>query len=168
MEGHEKYLHQILLRPQARSLINLRDSQQNTACHIAAQRGHARVCAVLIANGADVRVKNHKDKTPMHFAVEEGHDRIVRLLHQADHKLVQDADENLDLPIHKAAINAKLKCARLLIELESEINTPNGKGMHYNDLNGCQIISTTRCDPIGTSSACRRSRCLQGTHHEQC
>ena len=130
MEGHEKYLHQILLRPQARSLINLRDSQQNTACHIAAQRGHARVCAVLIANGADVRVKNHKDKTPMHFAVEEGHDRIVRLLHQADHKLVQDSDENLDLPIHKAAINAKLKCARLLIELESEINTPNGKGTH--------------------------------------
>ena len=33
-EGRDKYLDQILMRPQARLLINLKDLHNNTACHI--------------------------------------------------------------------------------------------------------------------------------------
>ena len=40
----------------------------------------------MIANGADVRLKNQHEATSMHLAAAKGHNKVVQLLHQADYK----------------------------------------------------------------------------------
>ena len=128
-EGRDKYLDQILMRPQARLLVNLKDSQNNTACHVAAHKGNARVIDILIAYGADVRGKNDKEQTPMHLAVLAGNDGILKSLYQADPKLVAERDENSDIPLHIAASQGWFKCVKTLLELESEVNAQNSGGL---------------------------------------
>ena len=41
---------------------------------------HKEIAELLIANGADVNVKNDFGPTPLHWAADEGHKEIVELL----------------------------------------------------------------------------------------
>mmetsp|Transcript_25218 Transcript_25218/g.86367 ORF Transcript_25218/g.86367 Transcript_25218/m.86367 type:complete len:183 (+) Transcript_25218:252-800(+) len=63
---------------------NFRDPKNgNRPLHIAAQNGHADVCAALLRGGAEVDAQNGKGNTAMHMAVAYEYDDVVALLAKA-------------------------------------------------------------------------------------
>ena len=58
--------------------VDEKDLYGETSLHYAADKGHKEIVELLIANGADVNVKE-KD-TPMHKAAMNGHKEIIELL----------------------------------------------------------------------------------------
>lgn len=54
---------------------------RRTALHLAAERGHTAIAALLLAHGADVAARDEGDNaTPLHWAAGGGHLETVRLL----------------------------------------------------------------------------------------
>ncbi|XP_070192763.1 uncharacterized protein [Littorina saxatilis] len=60
--------------------VNAQTSKGDTACHLAAYRGHLEAVQVLLAAGADVDVTNTHFRTPYDDAVREGHVTILPYL----------------------------------------------------------------------------------------
>ena len=50
------------------------------AIHIAAQRGHERVCELLVSRGVDVNLADNHGRTPLHMAVQVGKQKNMGLL----------------------------------------------------------------------------------------
>ena len=57
-----------------------RERDGRTPLHAAAQRGHKRVVAVLLNDGASVDSRDNEGNTPLHLAAANGHDDTVRAL----------------------------------------------------------------------------------------
>lgn len=72
---------------------NLPDEEQDTALHLAAQRGDIDIVKMLMTKGADVNAKNKLGGTPLMWAGVYGHEEVARALLDkgADPKL-KDAD----------------------------------------------------------------------------
>ena len=55
-------------------------SRGDTALHLAAYGGHEAVVRLLLANGAQVNVRDRKDETPLDLAVSAREHAIAKLL----------------------------------------------------------------------------------------
>ncbi|MBW2046754.1 MAG: ankyrin repeat domain-containing protein, partial [Deltaproteobacteria bacterium] len=51
-----------------------------TALHYAATRGHRSIVELLLAEGADVNIRDWSGLTPLHYATIQGHNQIIELL----------------------------------------------------------------------------------------
>lgn len=65
----------VLLRNKS-VLVNARDDQSETALHHAAARGSMEVARLLLAHGADPRLKDAAGRTPAAVAAEQGHAKL--------------------------------------------------------------------------------------------
>lgn len=59
------------------------DADGNTLLMLAAYHGHAATVAALLARGADVDRRNHRDQSPLAGAIFKGEDEVVRVLLEA-------------------------------------------------------------------------------------
>ena len=50
--------------------IHVKDSQERTALHLAAEKGHEAVLRLLIKNGADVHAKIYRDLMALYLALQ--------------------------------------------------------------------------------------------------
>ena len=81
VEGHAKGT---IRACEARAILDVRDRQEETPLHKAAETGHETMAKLLLDNGADVNAVSDIKVTPLHLAAGP---RMVKLLldHQADH-----------------------------------------------------------------------------------
>ena len=77
-DGDEEALRQVL---DSGLDVNVRDSQQNTALHLASKHGHPNIMPLLIENGADVNAQNDDASTPLHLT--EKNMASIRILLEA-------------------------------------------------------------------------------------
>jgi ankyrin repeat protein len=100
-----------------------------TPLHEAAARNHKDVVQVLLANGADLNVRDSEyGDTPLHWAAENGNRDVVELLLNkgAD---VNNRDNLGETPLHVAALNGYKSVAELLLAHGADVNA--------RDLAGC-------------------------------
>ncbi len=103
------------LLTQDQTLLNARDTDNSTALHCAAWKGHRELIAFLITSGADVQVHNSNDHwgtTALHAAAHANQAAIVLMLIEAGAD-VNAKDMNDQTPLfhttfHKATAAAKV------------------------------------------------------------
>jgi ankyrin repeat protein len=102
------------------------------------------VVEVLIANGAEVEVRNEAGTTPIHFASILGKgDSIKSLIAAGANIMAKDMLENT--PLHYAAQRSNPTSINILIKAGAEVNAPNEGGMlplHYGGYGGPKAIET--------------------------
>jgi ankyrin repeat protein len=95
--------------------------------HLAAQYGYKEAVALLLANKADVNIKNGTGMTPLHFAVESGNKDIVKLL------IANKADINArgnegNTPLHTGVRRPRKDMVILLLSNKADINARDKRG----------------------------------------
>jgi len=104
--------------------INSKNSEGNSALHIATVQGNIEKVRLLLQHGAEVNVVNNLWLTPLHYAVNCGWNEIVQML--LDHGAKVNALNNFDFtPLHYAANQGEIKIAKLLIEKRAPLNIQN-------------------------------------------
>lgn len=104
--------------------VNYRDPRNYdaTPLQIAGDLGHTGMCQFLIAQGADVNVKDERSVTPLHDASKAGRLAIAKLLVAAGADV--NAKDYIDCtPLHYAAYQPTPEICKLLLENGAN---PNG------------------------------------------
>ena len=83
------------------------DRDNNTALHLAAERGHVDAVDILIQEGLPLNVLNKKGYTPLMLAAENGHYKVVRLL------IARDASAHCQTRKMETALT--LACSRVCL-----------------------------------------------------
>lgn len=102
-------------------------AREDTALIAAVREGHFDICALLIANDADVNAINDAGNTALHYAAREGYEPISKLLleHGAYVNLPNDDG---DVALKLAAREGNALICRLLIEYGADLNYKNAFG----------------------------------------
>lgn len=101
------------------SLINTPDNENWYPLHYCAFTGHHKVLQWLIANGADLKVKNQSKATPLHIAIGSGQLECVKSLLEAINSLeilLSKNDEYLT-PVQLASYVDDISLQKELIKL---------------------------------------------------
>ena len=106
------------------SLVGLKDANDNTPLHIAAEIGSTSSAEYLIAKGSRLDEKNKDGNNPLHVAALSGHVGMVDLflMNKADLRAVNVQQNS---PLHLAIINGKDDAARRLIDAGSDLGLKN-------------------------------------------
>ncbi len=113
-ENHIAIAQQALGRPGIE--INAVDDMQNTALHIAAERGLARMVELLLQHPEiQINVKNHMGWTPLSKAAFAGHVEVVQQLLARPELEVNFVDQDRQTPLFHAASTENLETVRLLL-----------------------------------------------------
>jgi ankyrin repeat protein len=116
------------LKPRFMKRIRRKDSNRNTALHVAIRAPDRMVVQVLINNGPEVDARDKYNKTALHRAAEEGYEEIVRLL------LSKGADVNADANDGKTVLYCALSArgnnavVRVLLDKGANINAKDRFG----------------------------------------
>jgi ankyrin repeat protein len=94
---------------------------------VAAQRGNVQLVKVLLANGADVDIKDRNGRAPIHSAAWEGHWGPVQVFIGAGAD-VNAADKGMYTPLHIAAERGHDRMVRLLLSRGADANARNYEG----------------------------------------
>lgn len=99
---------------------DIRNSNQLTPLHIAAEKGFELVIRVLLGKKASIDAQTTNKKTPLFCAAEKGHSEAVRCLIEngAD---IQLETKNMS-PLHIAAMNGHTDVIKAFLESGKEIN----------------------------------------------
>ena len=131
-----------------------RDPQGATALHYAATHGHAEVVSRLLAAGAHVRCRWHRDLEPIHLASAAGHLAVVERLLAAGAR--HDAEDAAGFrPLHSAAAAGHAPVVRRLLLAGADPHTPVGTATAVDLARraGCQLTlgllkQVVRPDPL--------------------
>lgn len=101
--GHSKCLEILLNAPKADPNIRICiREKESTALHLAADEGNAECVALLLAKGADAKVKNHRGFTPLHLAARTSNLECVELLLRDGNADPNSEDFDHRTPLHAA------------------------------------------------------------------
>lgn len=96
--------------------INAADEIQNTALHVAAERGHTRMVELLLQRPeVQINLKNHLGWTPLSKAAFAGHIEVVRRLLERPEVEVNFVDQDRQTPLFHATSTGNLKMVRLIL-----------------------------------------------------
>ena len=131
-------LHQALLKDAPSNVvphlvsavnINIRDSQDNTALHIAADHQRWDLVPVLIQHGAYVNIVNRwTDETPLHLALlKEVPSNILVQLVSAENINMKDSQDHFTA-LHRAVTSCRWDLVPVLIQSGADVNVVDSKG----------------------------------------
>jgi hypothetical protein len=120
---------------QPQRLLSAPGADGDTALHLAALYGRARVARRLLDAGADAAAVNPEDGTlPLHDAAAGGYDAIVGLLlERCGGAGLGHADEDGDTPLHCAARGGHLTTVLRLLKAGADPRRENEKGCTARD-----------------------------------
>jgi ankyrin repeat protein len=111
---HIAIAEQALRRPEID--VNAADDIQDSALHVAADRGLARMVELLLRRPEiQINLRNHMGWTPLSKAAFAGHVEVVRLLLERPELEVNFVDQDRQTPLFHAASTGNLETVRLLL-----------------------------------------------------
>ena len=123
--------------------VNARTQQGRTALMVAAAcDGCSGVVRLLLAKGADAKVKDSGSETALALAAEAGDLESVRLLLNAGAE-ADEADRGGITPLHRSVFNCNLGAVKLLLAKGAKVNTQG----HVRGQGEIRRHSTHRIDP---------------------
>ncbi|KAK3728572.1 hypothetical protein QZH41_011655 [Actinostola sp. cb2023] len=134
--GQDKTIERLLKdeRVQENKLVNQQDSTGATTLHYAAQGGFLKSVLLLLKNGADTSLKNHKLETPLHLAASHGWIPIVKKLMEGRQTRLMNVGNLSDhTPLHLAASNGQEKVVKFLLDRGATIerDTEGRTALHF-------------------------------------
>lgn len=106
--------------------VNGRVSTGNlvTPLHNATSRGHEKVVAYLLDQGADISARNNIGETPLHLAIRHNFPNLVILLLDRGAN-IQEGDNEENSPLHKAAMMGFVRIIEILLQRGADRNALN-------------------------------------------
>lgn len=105
--------------------VEVRTAQDESPLMLAALRGYADICALLLERDADI---NKPGWTPLHYAATGGHVDIIRLLLD-NHAYIDAASPNGSTPLMMAAMYGSVESVRALLEAGADASIQNDLGL---------------------------------------
>ncbi len=105
--------------------INLLDKDRNSPLMYAAASGRNKVVKYLIANGADIALKNDRGESVLQVAARHGKTATVALLLRKGMN-INKKDKYGDTPLHIAIKYRNVKMVKFLVEHGARIHIKNG------------------------------------------
>ncbi|KAF4834499.1 Ankyrin-1 [Colletotrichum tropicale] len=109
--------------------VNEQGGRQGYPIVVAADKGHTKIVKLLIANGADVNLKNPFDRTALHMAASGAHVEIVQLLLDSNAE-VNAMTAEYETSLGWACSSGHLKVVRLLLDRGAVMNPPGGMSVN--------------------------------------
>jgi ankyrin repeat protein len=106
-------------------LLYSRNLVNNTALHMAVDRGNEAMVVLLIRAGANVNAKRFSDETPLHLAAFHGFADIGESLLKAGADVNAIGYRHNDTPLHVAAHHGHAKMVELLLDYGAERDKEN-------------------------------------------
>ena len=168
--GHA-HVCQLLLEG-GKAEVDHADDEGVTALYLAAQEGHAEVCAMLLRHNADSCKTNDDAWRPLHIAAQNGHLDTVKLLTDIKQRDVIDAKTSTGVtPLYLAVQEGRSEVVRLLMERGANPDVETSEGVtaiHVAVQNGHEdivklLLKTAKNVLREVSHACR----LQHNHLSQ-
>ncbi|MFA9453306.1 MAG: ankyrin repeat domain-containing protein [Candidatus Aminicenantaceae bacterium] len=109
------------------NLLEIKNENEKTPMHFAAESGSVELIGYLLDKGADVNAKNVADETPLHYASGWCHLEAVKLLleRKADVSIITNEG---DTPLHYLRFVGLREVAELLLDSGADINARNNAG----------------------------------------
>ena len=112
-----------LLSAKDRIEVNAIDNLGGTPLMKASQKGNTPVVKLLLDNGANENMKDHKGQFALHYASDKGHtDCITMLLKSQKTNINESATPLMYTPLHMSVQNNEEEACRCLIELGADVN----------------------------------------------
>jgi len=130
------YLSCMVLLLDASSSLHAKNSEGDTALHLAARGGNLAGLKLLLERGAQAAPSDDGDYTPFELAVLEGHLEVVKALLDAPGATPPALKDRTAL--HLAAGTGHVDVAKLLVERQAPLNAKDGQGstpLHWAVLN---------------------------------
>ncbi|KAK2491262.1 LOW QUALITY PROTEIN: hypothetical protein MC885_015715 [Smutsia gigantea] len=102
--------------------INEVDCEGRTPMHVACQHGQESIVRILLRRGVDGGLQGKDAWGPLHYAAWQGHLPIVKLLAKQPGVSVNAQTLDGRTPLHLAAQRGHYRVARILIDLQSDVN----------------------------------------------
>ncbi|EQB52672.1 hypothetical protein CGLO_07683 [Colletotrichum gloeosporioides Cg-14] len=109
--------------------VNEQGGRQGYPIVAAADKGHTKIVKLLIANGADVNLKDPFDRTALHMAASGGYVEIVQLLLDANAE-VNAMTTEYETSLGWTCSSGHLKVVRLLLDWGAVMNPPGGMSVN--------------------------------------
>lgn len=118
--------------------INRQNGKGTTALWIACCNQHTDVCLMLLSNGADPNICNHKGDSPLIPAIQKGSSQLVTLLLNANCNIMS-YNQNRDNPILIACRIGQAECLELMLQRMSQTERLDAMAMRA-DIDGLDSI----------------------------
>jgi hypothetical protein len=118
--------------------VEAQNAQQTTPLHLAAQKGHAEVCRVLMEAGAAVGAQAAQQYTPLHVSAQYGHAEVCRVLMEAG-AAVDARNVQQFTPLYLAAQSGHVEVCRILMKARAAVDARNHQQctpLHFAAING--------------------------------
>ncbi|MEE6507350.1 hypothetical protein FKM82_020328 [Ascaphus truei] len=105
--------------------LNEVDSKGRTPLHVACQHGQECIVRIFLRRGADITIKGKDNWVSLHYAAWQGHLSIVKLLAKQHGTSINSQTSDGRTPLHLAAQRGHYRVARILMELQCDVNIQN-------------------------------------------
>ena len=122
----------LLLQPSSIAIPGLELPRYSTALHVAAWRGHLVIVKLLLEAGANLEARDNQGWTPLFAALASGHEKIARTIcwnmGNWAYTCIVDSTKRLT-PLHVAARHGLSKAVRYFVDLGTDVDTRDSRGI---------------------------------------
>ncbi len=111
-----------------RANVDVRDNNNWTPLHYAAEKGYAELVNILLQNRVSINVENNGKATPLHFAARNGHIKVVEALLISRAMVNATTQNNNWTPLHFATKHNHIAIVKALIKHGAAYDARDSQG----------------------------------------